>query len=134
MNLQEIAKPTYRKRSAPRSFARLRTQREAFVVFDKRTEKYRLGGAVPRLAPGWTDSIESATKYDTSDSAHNVINYMIGEGYNSGALHKDVWWHYYRELDPAGEMDLSWSDIGKYFEIQKIHIQTKIVGTVELGS
>ncbi len=126
MNLQEIAKQTYRKRPSARN--------RGFVVYDKKAEKYRKGGASMVLGQTWYDSIDDATIYKTSESAHEAINYMVGEGYNQGSATKNVWWHYYRELDPAGEMPLNWSDVEKYFEIQKVVIQTKVTGTVKLGS
>ena len=121
MNLTEIAKRTYRKRGTPR--------RSVFVIYDKKAKKYRR--AQP-LGKAWWDDPEDATFYTSSTKAQETINNMVEAGYGN-PVHKDAWWHYYRELDPNAEMELEWGDVGKYFEIQEIVIQSTIRQHIDLG-
>jgi hypothetical protein len=121
MNLTEIAKRTYRKRTPAQRPGR------TFVVFDKRQEKYYKTFMAGEY---WKDRPEEANLYESLEKAHGSLESLLNRTMPS---EKDIWPQYQAEIGLSNEQ-IDWHHIADYFEIHEIALTSRVTRKIEVGT
>lgn len=121
MNLIEIAKPTYRKRTLARRPGM------TFVIFDKKQKKYYKTFMAGEY---WKDRPEEANLYESLEKANTSLEGLLNRTMPS---EKDVWPQYQAEIGLDNEQ-IDWHQIAEYFEIHEIVLTSRVTRKIEVGT